>query len=406
MKFPFYIAGRYFSARRSKNLINLITWISTIGVLFSTAALIVILSVFNGFESLLVNLYDRVDPDYKITVNSGKTFILDEEKIEFLSNHPQIVDYSGVLEERALLRYRDREYVATVRGVDTNYFSNNRFEEILVSGELFNGKERDLALFGQGVAYYLSINETNYSGSVSVFIPRMKSSLSISSGDAFYIDNIYPIGRFSVQADYDAKYVLVPIDFLRNLLDTDAYSSIEVNATDMGNRDLQREIQSVFGNDFTVDNRREQHDFVYKIMRTEKYAIYVIFGFILLIASFNLVGSLVMLIIDKKKDLFILWSMGTPLKTLRRIFFIESVLINSVGALGGLALGGLIVAIQVQFGLIKLGGAGEFIVSAYPVAAKWTDFLWVLLTVISIGTVSAILPVISIRKTLIHQAKT
>jgi lipoprotein-releasing system permease protein len=375
-------------------------------VLFSTAALIVILSVFNGFESLLVNLYDRVDPDYKVVVNSGKTFELSEEQRQFLASHPEIIGFSGILEERALFRYRDREYVATVRGVDSNYFSNNRFEEIMVSGELFNGRERDLALFGQGVAYYLSLNEIDYNGSVSVFIPRMKRSLSMSSGDAFHIDNLYPIGRFSVQADYDAKYVLVPIEFLRDLLQTQAYSAIEINAIEIGNPALQEEIQNLFGTEFSVDNRREQHDFVYKIMRTEKYAIYIIFGFILLIASFNLVGSLVMLIIDKKKDLFILWSMGTPLKTLRKIFFIESLLINTVGAIGGLFLGGVIIAIQVQFGLIKLGGAGEFIVSAYPVAAKWTDFIWVLLTVISIGTISAVLPVISIRKTLIHQAKT
>ena len=405
MNFPLYIAGRYFSTRKSKNLINLITWISTIGVLFSTASLIVILSVFNGFESLLVNLYDRVDPDYKITVNAGKTFQLTPDQLDFLSRHPDIIDYSGVLEERALLRYRDREYVATIRGVDSSYFANNRFDEVLVSGELFNGSESDLALFGQGVAYYLSINESHVSGSVSVFIPRMKSSLSFSSGDAFYIDNLYPIGRFSVQADYDAKYVIVPIQFLQNLLDTKAYSSLEINASGMGSSKIQEAIQSAFGPNYTVDNRREQHDFVYKIMRTEKYAIYVIFGFILLIASFNLVGSLVMLVIDKKKDLFILWSMGTPLKTLRRIFFIESVLINTVGAMGGLILGGLIVAVQIQFGLVKLGGEGEFIVSAYPVAAKWTDFVWVLLTVVSIGTLSAVLPVISIRKSLIHQAK-
>lgn len=396
-KLPFFIARRYLLAKKSQNVINIISAISVVGVATGTMALIVILSVFNGFDSLIKSLFSVFDPELEISLVEGKTFVTaGDSRFEKVKDHPGIYYFTEVLEENALLMYDDRQHIATMKGVGDNYAEYSGLDRMIVDGRFMLKDEYDnqFAVIGRGMANVLGVG-LSFITPLEVYIPRRTAGFTLNPEDAFNRKIIFPEGVFSVEQEFDMSYIIVPIGFARNLLD---YEN-EVTAVELGIREgfsenvVREEIQEILGDEFSVLNRYQQHEWLYKVMETEKWAIFLILSFILLVASFNIIGSLTMLIIEKKKDIAVLTSMGASENLIRKIFLFEGWMISVVGALSGLILGFLISFAQMEFGLIKLYGAGTFIIDAYPVELQFPDFIYVFLTVLAIGFVAALVPV-------------
>ncbi|HBF89466.1 MAG TPA: hypothetical protein DDX39_12570 [Bacteroidales bacterium] len=401
MNFPLYIAKRYLFSKKSTNVINLISIISVIGVTVGTTALIVILSVFNGFDSLITSLFNSFNPDLQITVKEGKTFVPDEAIFNQIKTHKAVHFYSETIEDNALLKHKDKQYIATIKGVSDNYVNMSGIDSMIVDGEfLLRDQNRDYALIGQGVAYYLSIGLNYVFPTISIYVPKRKGSVSLSPENAFNRNSIMPSGIFSIQQDFDSKYVIVPLDFARKLYDyTNEVSAIELKINDYKNvSKVQKEISQILGDKYKVKNRYEQNELLFKIMESEKWAIFLILSFILIIASFNVIGSLTMLIIDKKNDIFILRSLGADYQLIRRIFLFEGWMISFLGAVVGLLLGLFICFLQEKVGLIKLQGSGSFVIENYPVEVHYLDLFYVFATVMLIGFLASWYPVRYITK--------
>ncbi|MFO7878840.1 MAG: FtsX-like permease family protein [Bacteroidota bacterium] len=398
MNFPLYIAKRYLISKKRRNVINIISGISVTGVGIGTMALIVVLSVFNGFDGLLKNLFYSFDPDLKITASEGKSFDADSALLNKLENHPGIAHFTKVIEENALLRYDDQQFIATLKGVDEHYIDVGGVDTMMSAGEftLHEGGV-PLAVAGQGVAYNLSLGINRHTP-VKCFVPKRNARFTgsfMDASSAINQKNIYTAGYFSIQQDFDNQFVFVPLEFARDIFEySTELTAIELKVAENADvEDVKASLKNVLGDKFQVQDRYEQHAFFYKIMASEKWAVFLILSFILLIASFNVIGSLTMLIIDKKEDIYTLRSLGADNKTISRIFLLEGWLITAVGAVTGLAFGALVAWIQIRFGVITLGTSGSFIIDAYPVAMRWQDFIAVFATVMLIGFLASWYPV-------------
>ena len=358
-------------------------------------ALIVVLSVFNGFDSLVHSLFNSFNPDLKITIREGKRFSAELPAIEELHKMKGILYLSEIVEENALLKYSSKQYIATVKGVSDDFLKMSGIDSMIIDGDfiLKQGKN-EYAVVGQGIAIKLSIG-LNFINPIIVYVPKRTGTVSMSPEKAFNRKYIFPSGIFAIQQDFDSKYIIVPIDFARDLLDY----SYEVNALELkldpvyDPVEIQQDVKNIMGQDFDVKNRYEQEELLYKIMKTEKWAIFFILTFILIVASFNVIGSLTMLIIEKKKDISTLISMGTDLKRIRRIFLYEGWLISTLGAILGLIIGIFICWLQQTYGIIKLQGSGSFVIDAYPVQIVAFDFFLIFVTVLGIGYFAAWYPV-------------
>lgn len=405
MNFPFYISKRYLIAKKTRNAVNIITLISIIGVTVGTAGLIIVLSVFNGLDNLLKSMNDSFDPDLKITASTGKVFNMNDPRLDKLRNHESIFAIAESLEENALLKYDDQEYIATVKGISENFADISGVDTMLMVGEFtLEHKGQPFAIVGQGVAYFLSLN-LNYIDPIVIYVPKRNASVSVSPERAFNRDYIFPSAVFAIQQEFDLKYILVPLEYARELFNyPNELSAIELKIKDNYNiDDAQKEIIEILGSDYKVKNRYQQHETFYKIMKSEKLYIFLILTFILIIASFNIIGSLTMLIIDKKEDINTFRSLGASLKVIRNIFLLEGWLITLVGAIIGLAFGAFICWLQIQFGLVKLQGSASFIIDAYPVKLIAKDFVLIFVTVISIGYLASWYPVRYITKRFVIQ---
>lgn len=399
MKLAFYIARRYLISKKSVNVINLISAISVIGVAVGTMALIVVLSAFNGIDSFIANMLSSFDPDLKITIREGKSFSLDEPGLDEVMKLEGVADYARVVEENALLEYEGRQKYAVVKGVEANYASFTGIDTVLTDGEFRLEKDSfNYTVIGQGVAYDLSVGLT-FVDPIHVYYPKKESKTVINIQNAFNEGYLSPSGVFSVQQEIDSKYILVPIEFARSLFDLDGkISSLELKlkeGVDAG--EIKTKVKKLLGERFKVQDRYEQHEFIYKVMRSEKWSSFLILSFILVVASFNLLGSLTMIIIDKKNDIFILESMGADRNLISRIFLFEGWLISVSGAVGGLVLGIILVWAQKDFELLKLPGEGSFAISAYPVELQFPDVTATFLIVLAIGFLAAWYPVKSME---------
>jgi lipoprotein-releasing system permease protein len=396
LNLPFFIARRYLISKKSHNIINLISGISMVGVAVGTAALIIVLSVFNGFESVVKSLFSVFDPDIEITINHGKTFHSNQVNGDEIRAIPGVISYTDVVEENALLYYQKQQFLATIKGVDSLYQRNSPVDTLLVTGDMVLQKDSlDFAIPGYGIAYFLNIDMNAPDNFISVYIPKRKGSITGLPQESFTSEIIRPVAIFSVQQDFDDKYMLVPLRFARRLLDyTDEVTGIEIRLANGVDADrIQEKIATIVGPEFKVRNRFQQQEVLYKIMKSEKWAVFLILTFILIVASFNVVGSLTMLILDKQKDIGILRSLGAKDAVIKQIFFFEGLLISLSGAVAGLLLGLLVCYIQLKFGLVKLQGGGSFIINAYPVKMMLTDFIYVFITISIIGAAAAWLPV-------------
>lgn len=395
MKLPLYIAKRYLFAKKSRNAINVISSISVAGVTVGTMALIIVLSVFNGLETLVRSIFNTFDPDLKITPAEGKTFIPDSGSLSLLASVNGVACYSLCVEENALLRYGDRQFVATIKGVDGNYAEVTGIDSSMWDGEfiLTSDQGRQFAVPGIGVANYLGMR-VNFVTPLNIYVPKRTGSVDLNPENAFIRNYIFPSGIYQVEQEFDSKYVFVPVDFARELLEYKSeVTSLEIKFKEGAREaDVQKDVNKIFREGFIVQNKYEQQEIFYKVMRSERIAIFFILTLILIIASFSIIGSLTMLIIEKERDIGILRSLGADNMLIRKIFIFEGWLISIIGAIAGIILGFLICWIQQKYGIVTLQ-SDSLIVNAYPVEMKVRDFIVVPLTVLLIGFWAAWYPV-------------
>ncbi len=358
-------------------------------------ALIIILSVFNGLEKMVSAIFNTFDPDLKITSTEGKTFRADRSKLKLLADVDGVSCYSLTVEENALLQYGDRQFFATIKGVDDAYTSVTSIDSSMWEGEfkLTDSKGRSWAVPGIGIAKYLGIR-INFITPLKIVIPRRTSGNTLNPEDAIIKKYIFPSGIFQVEQEYDSKYVYVPIAFARELIEKDsAVTSVEIKLNkDADVAGIQKKVTGIFSPGFVVQNRYEQQEIFYKVMRSERLAIFFILTLILIIASFNIMGSLTMLIIEKERDIEILKSLGADNTLIRKIFIFEGWLISIIGAFAGILLGFIICWLQQTYGLVKLN-SDTLIMNYYPVVMKLRDFIIVPATVLLIGYWAAWYPV-------------
>lgn len=397
MRLSLFIAKRYLISKKSHNLINIISFISMTGITVGTMALIVVLSVFNGFEGVIKSLYHTINPDLLITANMGKTFHFDKFPSAKISQLEGVYQLVKVVEDDALLKYNDKQFIGKIKGVSENFKKATVLDSALVDGQfVLQEGNSNFAVVGAGVAWFLGINLRDAESLLSVYVPKRGNASSFSMNSAFNNRVIHPTGVFSIQQEIDDKYVFVPLRFARQLMDyTDEVTSVEVYLSPTtDDQQVKTTIKNIVGKGFSVKDRNEQNATLFKVMESEKLAIFLILVFILILASFNMIGSVSVLIVEKKKDIAVLKSMGADKKLASRIFFYEGLMISFIGTFAGLLLGFIILFLQQRYGFVKLGGGnGAFIINTYPVQMKGLDFLYVFLTVQVIGMAASWYPV-------------
>lgn len=360
-----------------------------LGIMVGTAALIIVLSAFNGLESLVKGFYQTFDPDLKATLAEGKYFDTSPSFVEKLRGMEGIEEVSAVLEDRVLLTFNDKEYIATLKGVDDNYTVVTGIKESIVAGEydLKEGQEIPTTIMGAGVAYFLGYSRVDFESPVSAFVPREKSGLDFST--AFASDLIYPSGIFSIQPDFDEKYTLTSLSFAQDLIGrSEAVTAFEFRLAEGASlKRVKSAVEQKLGSAFKVQDRDEQQEVFFKVMKSENLFTFIVFALILAISTFTIMGSLTMLMLDKKENLFTLWAMGAPLEMLRQIFFKEGLLISLVGAFTGLFLGTLIIFLQENYGILSLGPG--YVIDSYPVRLKGSDLALVSLTVFGLSSITS-----------------
>ncbi len=393
MKLSLYIARRYLFAKKSRNAINVISGISAAGITTGTMVLIIVLSVFNGLEDMVYSLFSTFDPDLEVRISQGKVFTPESHHLDGLGSTEGIEAYSMVLEENSLLRYDDKQIVATVKGVDDNYTSITGLDSVMWDGEFLLKAEngRPHAVVGLGVANNLGIG-LSFINPLIIYMPEREGRVS-NPANAFVRKPLFPSGIFSVEQEYDSQYIYVPIEVMRELLMYDSeISALEIKFTEGADEErVQSQVEQIFGPEYRVKNKFQQQEIFYKVMKSERLAIFFILTFILIIASFNIIGSLTMLIIEKQRDIGILRNMGADKKLIKRIFIFEGWMISLIGVAAGLTLGFIICWLQQHYGLVRLQGE-TLIMDAYPVRMKISDFMAVLGTVLAIGYIASWFP--------------
>ena len=398
MRLPLFIANRYLLAKKSHNLINIITWISILGISVGSFALIVVLSAFNGLEKVISSMNNRLTPDLQISAVKGKTIDLMTFPLGQLDEIQGVEYVIPTITEDALFRANDKQHIGQVKGVGIEYQNIARLNEIIYGNEglqLADEEEHSFAVPGAGVAWYLGINAYNPYAMVRVYVPKRGNASMMSLENSFNSDVLTVRSVFATEQEQDEKLVLVPFEWLSELLEyEDKATNVELfTAPNADINKVKKSVAAVIGEDFSVKNQQEQQETLYKIMRSEKWAVYVILTFILVLATFNVVGSLSMLMIDKRKDTEILKAMGADKHLIQKIFMNEGLLISVVGGIIGLLLGIILVLLQQQFGFVKFGSGGNYVVEAYPVLLKLKDVLLIFATILAVGCTSAFLTV-------------
>lgn len=361
-----------------------------LGVFVGSAALVIILSVFNGFENVVLSMYNNFTPEIRIEPKLGKTFDPNADVFKNLKKDARIGNYTEVLQEKALLRYGDAQFIGLVKGVSSDFFKRKKLDSTLVEGDFNLIRDGTFyAAIGSAVKLYLTVNINDDFKDIQIFSPRKRSGISINPAEEFVVNAIHPAGVFQIQQSFDES-VLVPIEFARKLWEIENnVSAIEIYLKPKQDiDDFQEDIEHALGTDFLIKNRIQQDQQLYKTLNVERWAIFFILTFVMIIAIFNIVGTLTMLVIDKKKDIAILTSIGAGTGLIRKIFFIEGMMISLTGCITGMLAGFIFCVIQQQFGLISMGQA-SFITDAYPVAMKVADFGLVFFTVTLISIIAS-----------------
>ena len=410
MNFPFYIARRYLFSKKSTHAINVISGISVVGVAVATMALVVTLSVFNGFHDLVASFFTQMDPQLKVTPVKGKTAPADDPILTEIRHLPDVEVATECLEEQALAVYGDRQMMVKIKGVEDNFNQLTHIQEILEGDGDFALHAADLnyGIPGLGVAYQLGLGYT-YEYPLKIFAPRREGQLNMANPtEGFVVDELYSPGVVFCmkQSKYDKNYILTSLAFTRHLFDLEGrLSSLELRLKPWSDFErVKGQMEEIAGDKYYVHDRYEQQDDTFRIMKVEKLIAYVFLTFILMIACFNIIGSLSMLIIDKKEDVVTLRNLGATDHQITRIFLFEGRLISAIGAVLGVLIGLLLCWLQQQYGIVRLGSSeGSFVVDAYPVSVHPWDIVLIFFTVMAVGFLSVWYPVRYFSRRLLRQ---
>lgn len=402
MHLPFYIARRYLVAKKSHNVINIISAISAAGMAIGTAALVIIMSIYNGFDSLIKTMMSKVEADLVIVPAHGKTFVPEGEVYDWIYEQEEVKNMCCVLQEQVFISYDGKQSLCQAKGVDWVFEDETPLKDYIRDGEFRLHKgDIPMASIGSGLAWEMGINP-RFLSPIELYFPSRTRKISLSN-PAASIESIkvWPSSIFSISQDVDSDLLILPIEKMRELLEyDDEVSAVEIRVVESAGDDriksLQKEISARIGSDFRVKNRFQQNESLYKMMKYEKAAIYMILIFIIIIIAFNIIGSLSMLIIEKKEDIGTLRSMGATEATIRKIFSLEGWMISLSGLAVGLIFGIGFSLAQQHWGFIKM--PGSFIVQAYPIILSWSDILLTIVGVAVIGYITALIPIATFLK--------
>lgn len=397
-----HIAWRYIFSKKSHNAINIVSGVSAAAVGVVTAAMVCVLSVMNGFGSLIETMFSQFDPQLRITATTGKSFSITDESIQSVIALPFVELVSQTIEETALIRYQEHQLPAHLMGVDDNFRQLTSIDSIITDGKysVYDGAfER--AVLGRGLAGQIGIN-AHFVGGLHIYAPKRTERVNLMRPDqSFNEATVFISSTFAVnQVKYDDAYMLISLPLARELFDYDSVTVTALNlqlSPSISTKRAKKQIQHLLAEKYVVQDRYEQQADFFRILKIEKLLTVLLMTFILLIACFNIISSLSMLIIDKKADIRILSNLGADQTTIRKIFLFEGWLICSLGAAIGLVVGLFLSLIQEHFGLIKLGNGTEYVISAYPVEVQAVDILIVAVVVLLLGLISAWYPVRKLR---------
>lgn len=394
MDFSFYIAKRYLVSKKSNNAINIISWISIIAIAVTTGALIVILSAMNGLTGTVANLYNVFEPDIKITASKGKYFVASDSLLEKIKAIEGVKIISQTLSDKALVKNNDKQTLVTIKGIDLNFNKITKIDSSVVEGKYgLSDLTHQNILLGRGIADQLQINIHEFVNELSLFSPARGKTSSLNPEDN--LNQVYctPSGIFSLNDEFDYQFAFVNISTAKELFDSpNKISALEILCEKGETENALEALKEKLGSAFIIKNRYQLNDALFKVLETEKLATFIILAFILVIATFNIIGALTMLIIEKRKDIKTLYSMGANINLIRNIFMGEGFLITGIGAVIGLAIGLFVCWLQLQFHLVKFGD-GQFIVPYYPIELQLKDFVWIFGLIMLIGFFAALYPV-------------
>lgn len=383
MKFPLYIAKRYLFSKSSNNTINIITFIATIGVVVGTLALFIVLSGFSGLREFSIGFLNTSDPDIKITATKGKSFLFSNNIQSVISNEKGIASYSKVIEERAFFDFKNKTHIAYIKGVDSNYINVNRMDTTVYVGTWLDKKIPNGAVVGNGISNILSVGVFDFLEPLKIYVPKPGEGYITNPNNAFSKINTQSIGIFSLTDEIDRKFTFISLQLAQQLLNysEEQISAIEIRVINNNERDaIISNLKSTLGEDFNIQTREKLNAVFYKMLNTENLASYLVFTLILIIALFNVIGAIIMMILDKKDNLKTLYNLGATIKEIKRIFILQGFLLSVVGLLIGLSLGIVLVLLQKKYHLFMITQH-----LAYPVEFTLFNVLTVIVTILVLG---------------------
>tara|TARA_B110001454_G_scaffold188887_1_gene187143 strand:- start:335 stop:1537 length:1203 start_codon:yes stop_codon:yes gene_type:complete len=400
LNFPLYIAKRYLFSKTSNNAINIITIIASFGVIVGALALFIILSGFSGLRTLSYSLLDVSDPDIKITSTKGKTFLYTKDVQQTLENNTSIYAFSKVIEERVFLEYNDKNEIAFIKGVEENYTSITNIDSVLNLGNWLDKELPKTAVVGNGISRKLSLGILNFGEPLSIMVPKPGTGF-INPNNAFYKMNVQVVGLYSGTEDFENKFVFVSMNDAHNLLNfkENQFTGIEIKLKDNSEANFfSEQLQEQLGSEFKVQTKQQLNEVFYKVINTENFVSYLIFTLIVIIALFNVIGAIIMMIIDKKSNLKTLFSLGATIDEIKRIFVYQGFLLTFSGMILGLSIGILIVIIQKQFGLFMITQN-----LPYPVEFRFSNLFIVIITITVLGFIASKIASSKITKAFIEK---
>nr|WP_315141433.1 FtsX-like permease family protein [uncultured Flavobacterium sp.] len=398
MNFPLYIAKRYIISNSKNNAINIINRIASLGIIVGALALFVVLSVFSGLKDFSLSFTNDIDPDLKASSILGKSFLISPNQESQIKKIDGIVSYSKIIEERVLFTFNDKQEVTYLKGVDANFVQVNAIEKKLFNGQWFKSDTYQVVV-GYGIAQKFSMGLFDFNNQLEVLVPKPGKGAIENPEQAFNKTDVIPVGIYAISEDLDSKYVFADLGLAQELLEykTNQVSGIEIKVkTGTDEKAIINQLQTIFDHKITVKNRAQLNESLYKMLNTENIAVYLIFTLVIVVALFNLIGALIMMILDKKGNLKTLFNLGTEIKDLRKIFLLQGTLLSVFGGIIGLALGIVIVLLQQQFELIMITPT-----LAYPVVFSLENVLIVMGTIVTLGFVASLIASSRVSKKLL-----
>ncbi|SHG50610.1 ABC transporter permease [Flavobacterium defluvii] len=398
MNFPFYIAKRYIFSRSKNNAINIINYIASMGIIVGTMALFVVLSVFSGLKVFSLSFTNEIDPDLKMTSTLGKSFFITPPQEQEIKKITGVASYTKIIEERVLFMFKDKQHVTYLKGVDSVYPVVNDIKKKLFNGQWLRPDSYQVVI-GYGIAQDFSLGILDFENPLQIYAPKPGKGAIENPEEAFNKTDVLPVGIYSISEDLDSKYVFADLGLTQELLmyKPNQISGIEFHLKDNTDENaVKAKLQKIFNNKITLKNRAQLNESLYKMLNTENIAVYLIFTLVIIVALFNLIGALIMMILDKKGNLKTLFNLGTEINSLRRIFLLQGTLLSIFGGLIGLTLGIILVILQQQFELIMITPT-----LAYPVVFTLENVLIVMATIVSLGFIASLIASSRVSKKLL-----